>query len=871
MRNAVNIFNKINFRVICTLVAVLFVFSFVAPTEAADYSQLINRANELIVKNNLTTQELNELNSLISKAQQVPAEKRTSETKKLLQNYDQNKTKLDQRQAQLEYQDASDSIAQIEHVLKSGEVKDAATAMQLRNEITRLQQTQSSAQIRMDYAPCKNSCLPKCYYKALRECTLCGLFKIAFNTSSKMAYHSINTFSGAVLQVVIIGFAIWIAIKILAFVSSPETKDFKDLAQSLLTQGFIVAIVVILLQSGAMSFFNLALDPIYKTGMNIAQKTISIDDVASGTTAQEKGLENVEDWEFSCSDDPEILTQKTGGALPPSMGNGIICTMTMIQNRAAKIKALGSAAICESWKEKVFIIPHLGYLLTGIGLWVGAMILIIAVPFLMLDAVIELAVAAALLPAAIGAYAFKITRRYVKPVWDTFMNSMFVFMFVSLIALMLTVAFEQILSEATQGSLDTLLESGATEASLQTVLHDMAWWSVAFLKVCFVLILTWTVMSEAKDFAGQFSSSLSNTSIGSAIGTMGMSAGKSAVMKFAGPTAEAAANTSLDIGKSALRGTAHSFRRATLDRRFNRALESGNVYSGGEFGNGGTSYSYKSKSWFRRREVEYVANVAPDGTKTVTRIKKINNTTREVNQTNDYFNIKSREVARRDASGNVMHDAKGNIIYDRKSESIKVNDSEVNRLFTADNTLNEEVYNNIINSAGGDLMKTKVKSALDKQMVKQRMPNLDFNITDHSFETQEVHDLPDGGLEVIETHSDGSQTSIRITKGRNNRVMTEFTKVDRRGRGKRLSSDGVLNRKSTFNTNDGTSRGSIDEDTIANAYSLTSRYKGYFDRKQYNKIDLGNGLYDTAEEAEAINWMRGHHESARASLFEFRK
>ena len=61
------------------------------------------------------------------------------------------------------------------------------------------------------------------------------------------------------------------------------------------------------------------------------------------------------------------------------------------------------------------------------------------------------------------------------------------------------------------------------------------------------------------------------------------------------------------------------------------------------------------------------------------------------------------------------------------------------------------------------------------------------------------------------------------------------------------------------------------EDTVANAYSLTSRYKGYFDRKQYNKIDLGNGLYDTAEEAEAINWMRGHHESARASLFEFRK
>ena len=359
MRNAVNIFNKINFRVICTLVAVLFVFSAgnVSAADCGKQGVTCGAGQKCIRCVSISSNGFQSYStSTIENFQCIDAEKNA--------------------------EDYSSTFA-------GKRCSDAPNGGYNQSGIS----SAAGYTTIVSEDPCKNSCLPKCYYKALRECTLCGLFKIAFNTSSKMAYHSINTFSGAVLQVVIIGFAIWIAIKILAFVSSPETKDFKDLAQSLLTQGFIVAIVVILLQSGAMSFFNLALDPIYKTGMNIAQKTISIDDVASGTTAQEKGLENVEDWEFSCSDDPEILTQKTGGALPPAMGNGIICTMTMIQNRAAKIKALGSAAICESWKEKVFIIPHLGYLLTGIGLWVGAMILIIAVPFLMLDAVIELAVA----------------------------------------------------------------------------------------------------------------------------------------------------------------------------------------------------------------------------------------------------------------------------------------------------------------------------------------------------------------------------------------------------------------------------------------------------------------------------------------------
>ncbi len=208
---------------------------------------------------------------------------------------------------------------------------------------------------------------------------------------------------------------------------------------------------------------------------------------------------------------PQTSGAKAEGALPPEMAEGIICTMGLIQNRAARVKALGSSSICYSWEQKAFIIPHLGYLLVGLGLWVGGMLIIVAVPFMMIDAVLQLAVAGSLLPFAIGAYAFKSTRQYTGKIWETFLNSMFAFVFVSLIALMLTAAYEQIIAGAVS-NLNDLFTGYQNPSKLLT---ELSWFSSKFLEVCFVLILSWAVMGEPTDFAKQFSGSLSSTKIGS--------------------------------------------------------------------------------------------------------------------------------------------------------------------------------------------------------------------------------------------------------------------------------------------------------------------------------------------------------------------
>ena len=194
---------------------------------------------------------------------------------------------------------------------------------------------------------CADSCSPKCYYSEIQDCTFCDLFRVAFNACSKIANHAIETFSGPLFQLVIVGFALWLAVLTLNFVSSIETRDFKDFASSVITQGFYVLIALILLKTGAMSFFNLALEPVFNTGQNIAQATISPESVATSATD--------EDAKVFCpaSGSYGIIDSEEGGALPASMGENIICTMTLIQARAAKVSALGSATICYSWEKRL--------------------------------------------------------------------------------------------------------------------------------------------------------------------------------------------------------------------------------------------------------------------------------------------------------------------------------------------------------------------------------------------------------------------------------------------------------------------------------------------------------------------------------------
>ena len=744
----------------------------------------------------------------------------------------------------------------LESAIRSPETPAAAKAALNQELVETIAKISAKRAMKGVLTPCSDSCAPKCFYKELQTCSFCPLFAVVFNTASSIAQHAINTFSGSIIKVVIIAFGIWIALQILAFVSSFEVRDLKDLASSLITQSFIVMLVVIILQHGAMDFFNYALEPVYTTGQKLAQTIIQPGNVATGdfkvgTQTDASGKDMPKDTLKACSGDTGISDDKKGeGALPKSMGDSIICTMTLIQNRVAKVKALGSASLCQSWKERFFIIPHLNYMLVGVGLWIGAMVLLLAVPFMMVDAIFEMAVAAALLPFGIGSYAFKVTRGYTKKIWETFLNSMFQFVFVSLIALMLVVAYQSIITNSVS-DFDSMFES-AGQAVLSDILAKLPWFSTAFLEVCFVMILTWSVLGSAKSFAGEFAGSISSTSIGSSIGTMAGSFTKSAALKLKKSVADPIGEHIGHGIKAMAVAPVHYARRAAMNRRAAR------IKKNGRYDEKTGQYILETRGG--NKKLTLVENA--DGTKTVRKEKLKNGEVVKSRIQNSHFTVRT-----------IRHEKDGKVWYEDK---IKRNSSFSSELYKKDGSLNENDFENLMagqNSADAD----RINIALAKEAMAQRMPNAQHNFRNHDYVSQEA--LYENGKFVgyIETHKDGSKSVVRFNigeadkKGRK-RMMTSFTHIDAKGKGTTLQSDGIINKKQTFKTKDGTVDGEIDEKSKKNYYRLSAYYDDWFNHHGKNRVNkaMQESMFSADEVKDAhYRIFSTSNMAAETNLYEF--
>ncbi len=714
------------------------------------------------------------------------------------------------------------------------------------------------------YDPCDENpdCLPYCYYAESQNCPFCNLFKTFFNASSTVTYKSITTFSGSVFKVVIIAFAIWLAVQALAFVSSPETRDIKDFIQSVLTQGFIVAIVCILLNNNVMSFMNQFLEPVFNTGMNIASETLRPEDALKKVVEQEQNHTKKQNA-ISCKTENNLLSSQEGGALPVSMGNSILCTMTLIDDRASKVKALGSAAICLSWKEAFGgFIPHFNYLFTGIGLWIGSVLLIVGVPFLMLDCVIELAIAGALLPAAVGAYAFKMTRKYTKQVWETFLNAMFAFLFMSLIVLMLTEAFAQVLiTEINNNSTDikTTLDDLIflkDDGDLKEILYQLPWFSVAFLKVVFVLVLTWTMVKEAREFAGEFSGSIANTSIGSDIGTMGVSTAKGVATKVGAPIAQATGKELWKGTKRVAAAPVHAGRRAWLNyqakktqARAQNAQTAGAVTKNQD---GSTTYSYteQKRSWlapWRKQQVTQSATVGADGRISYRKEMLSKNGTLRVKEKNEHFSVRSQY--KKDQTNGTMQQV--------GKEKIRYNSSKSRRLFNRKNKLDMDMFNEVMSGSNDNM-----KVAALKTLASGRLPGMSSLKKTKTSSHSLLRDPQSG--EIIgyrEVMRDGTIHEMKYTTG-NGRMKMDFTVLDANGKGKTLTTDGVINRKRTFNgstqrdANGNVTGINVDQSSVKDAYALSSYYEKYQRQRRFNQIDYNESLFDPNEIKDAKTYMK---------------
>lgn len=626
------------------------------------------------------------------------------------------------------------------------------------------------------------NCAPSNYAASMTSCLFCPLFKVIFDTASLMAKLTFDKLAIPVMSVVLVAWAIWIAMTILKYVSALDTKDVPSMVKELLSKSLVVLVVVVFLQADSGTFFQMALEPIFNTGFKLAQLAL-----ADGT----------------CKEDFGVL--KDGG-LPASMGNSILCTIKAIQDRLINTMSLGSASMCVGWyiKGKLFIFGSIPYLISGLLIWGGCLVLLVIYPFLMLDSIFQLTVACALLPAAIGCYPFKLTKRYVGKVWNAFINAMFNFIFLCIMILIFSAAIDETLKT----SLENTVGADASDMDntyMEVILNALVWAGITLMKIVFILLLAWAVLDEVSDFANDFAGGLANGDIGRQIGGLAATGTK----KLSGKAWSGAKA----VGKTVGENVKESVQDWNRDRKMNNIARNGTEEeirdaSGNVIGK---KYVSTSKSWFRGRDKTNEVTVAANGTRVLTSTKDYGNGKIVTTKSDGY--IKQTETT---VDGKVT------------GSSVSITTAGLKSIRNKDGTMNTTALNAAIRGSAFDektvraaAMMEYAKKSFQGNIAHFKTPldKMDISLTTNE-DGQEV-------LQMVEKAENGSSKTMRMTMGNgSSRGLLEVETVSSDGKVENYATDGMFNRRFTAEKNSDT--GELEnkqaEYSVSDYYAKQTKY-----------------------------------------------
>lgn len=377
---------------------------------------------------------------------------------------------------------------------------------------------------------------PKCLLSSALDsqtCLFCPLFKVIFNAASDMALTAIQKLAAPAKNLTLLGFLIWLAIYVLKNIASFQGAAPGEMLKGIIFQGFRVACVVFILTNGMDQAMNLTLNPVMETGLSFSRSL----NASSNCDSSADYMQNIKGY------DSKGLNEKSLGGLPLSMGESIVCTIKNLEDSVGVLAALGKYSMCISWHDRAIMgfLPHFGYLSTGVVLWLAGIVLVLSFPWCLVDCILQLCIAAALLPCSIAAFAFKVTANYLPKIWDFFMNAMFNLVFMAILAYIINSMFLSWI-----GLDGELPESFDPARFTQIGKEGLAWWGLGTFRIIGICFLFYCFFGEAKEMADKFASGIS-LDIGRKVGGTAQNAA-TAIGKKAAATGKKAANA---VGEAA--------------------------------------------------------------------------------------------------------------------------------------------------------------------------------------------------------------------------------------------------------------------------------------------------------------------------------
>ncbi|MFV0627087.1 MAG: M23 family metallopeptidase [Alphaproteobacteria bacterium] len=682
------------------------------------------------------------------------------------------------------------------------------------------------------------SCSISNYRSSFKECLFCKLFENIFNTASKISANAFKILAPSVLLLVLVGTAIWIAFTLMKHLSSFEVKDPRRMLKEIINKLFVVLIVVVLLNTDPYVIYSLTIEPIFNTGTKLAQ-------LIGGT-----GSCDLKDLDIVGLG---LASGTSGGGLPQSMGLSILCTIKSIQNQIVDVMSLGSTMLCIGFFEKsiggIPLLPHLGFVFAGLALWIAALLLLVIYPWLLIDTVLKLAVVVALIPPAIGGFAFKSTKKYIGIVWNSFMSTIFTFIFLTIIIFIITSIIESIVGDTIKSINDV-----GDETLVDSILSTFSIWGNTFLELTFVILLGWAVLGEGTKLAGQFSNVWGSGSanfkenIGSNVGTTMMSGARG----VAAPVAKGAVSGAKWTAKNAGRGIATLANKVRFDRQAKKISENEKTTTD-ENGNAVLT----TKNW-RGRPITRTLSTGPDGNKKITKVKVGKNKT-VTTETDKFLTIKT-----------TTHNKTGAII----GQETAVNTASLKSLLHKDGQVDQVALQAVLQ--GSMHNKEAVMVAVMNQIIKERhgekhqIPS-DFNSRNVTVGQDEKGQMT---FNMVQKNSRGQTQKVSMVFS-GNRVKTSIERVSSESlsgnkKSTILSSDGILNKTTTRRYDD---QDNIIKRYEENEYSISSYYDKFgskvFDSLGFTNEELkAQSLMDEKEIEEAIYQTKTYGRLRTDSNFE---
>ncbi len=595
----------------------------------------------------------------------------------------------------------------------------------------------------------------KCDFKEYldsQNCTFCELFKKLWNAASIMAKTSNDALSAPTKTLVSIGFLIWICVYLLKQIASLSKVGTGEMLKGILFQGFRVAVVIIALSGAIYEIMDLTINPVMQTGLNFS-RTLNKE---AGCDASASYMQNIVGYDETTGfPKPQAESSAEIGGLSKHLGESIICNLKTLEDKTGFLMSLGKYSMCIGWERHPlwhpYFLPGLGYFTTGIFLWIAGLLLLLSFPWCLVDCILQLCIAVALLPCAVGAYAFKITAQYLKMIWNMFMNAMFNFVFMAIIIYVINANLGSWIGY-TPG---TYPQEDVFITALQS--YGLAWWGIGFFKIVVVCLFCWTFFDEAGSMANEFGKGMSMHNIGRKIGGTVSSA---AFNKVIAPGAAIAGNVALGgarhIGEAINSKYGNSYRsgknklKGAIIRRLPPRFRHETVNDDG-------TTSITAKYSFLGFEHTNTITKDADGIYTQTKQTHKKSSQFGTRITNDAF-MRTKELT--DENGNVV------------GRSIKFNNTTAKYLVKEDGTINMHAMQQMINGASD---KERAYEGIMLMVAQKRGMGLN-----ERFQNRDVKINSDRSVTITQTNLDGTKQILTAQMFDNQMVMSRQS-FDRKG------------------------------------------------------------------------------------------